>query len=139
MTNPRSLLKRARVVERVRHAEQLRATRQVGDAELVRCKFERLADRTANLCRAYSQLDGADDAASLGRAIAFATHLVGLSRTTRDEAERARATADLRLDELATANRWLERASENHRAARLAVGAPQQDFAVRKRIGTLLE
>ena len=141
MTSDKSRLRRAQLIERVRSAEQRKAATEAHRAEAVRVKLEQLSERTRSLAQLYVMRDTAEDAAELRGAAILGAHLRELGHKATLQANEARREADMRLAELAVADRRLQRAEESrrelHRATleRLAKleGAPQ------RKTGTHLE
>lgn len=108
-------LRRARLIERVRSAEQRQAASQAYQAEAVRLKLEQLSERTRSLAQLYALRDTAEDAADLRGAAILGTHLRELGQTATRQAHEARREADDRLADLAAAERRLQRAGESRR------------------------
>lgn len=115
MTSDKSRLRRARLIERVRSAEQRKAASEAWRAEAVRLKLEQLSERTRSLAQLYALRDNAGDAADLRGATILGAHLRQLGQTAARQADEARREADDRLADLAVADRRLERAEESRR------------------------
>ncbi|HWK41972.1 MAG TPA: hypothetical protein VNR60_08570 [Croceibacterium sp.] len=115
MTADKSRLRRARLIERVRSAEQRKAASEAYRAEAVRQKLEQLSERTRSLAQLYTLRDTAGDAAELRGASILGAHLRELGHTAERQATDARREADDRLADLAAAERRLQRAGENRR------------------------
>ena len=113
MTSDKSRLRRARLIERVRSAEQRKAASEAYRAEAVRAKLEQLSERTRSLAQLYAMRDTAEDAAELRGAAILGAHLRELGHTAKRQADVARREADVRLAELAVADRRLQRAEES--------------------------
>lgn len=141
MTSDKARLRRARLIERVRSAEQRKAATEAHRAEAVRQKLEQLSERTRSLAQLYTLRDTAEDAAELRGAAILGAHLRELGHTAARQAGEARREADLRLAELAVADRRLQRAEEGRRdlhRAMLDRLARLEDAPARK-TGTHLE
>lgn len=115
MTSEKSRLRRARLIERVRSAEQRKAASEAYRAEAVRQKLEQLSERTRSLAQLYALRDNAGDAADLRGATILGAHLRQLGHTAARQADQARREADDRLADLAAADRRLQRAEESRR------------------------
>ena len=141
MTGDKSRLRRARLIERVRSAEQRKAATEAYRAEAVRVKLEQLSERTRSLAQLYTLRDTAEDAAELRGAAILGAHLRELGHKAARQANEARREADVRLAELAVAGRRLQRAEESRRELHRAMldqlakleGAPE------RKTGTHLE
>jgi hypothetical protein len=121
MTSDKARLRRARLIERVRSAEQRKAAGEAFRAEAVRKKLEQLSERTRTLAQVYGMRDHAQDAAELRSASILAKHLNDLGNTAARQADQARREADERLAELAAAERRRQRAEEGRRELHRAV------------------
>jgi hypothetical protein len=115
MTSDKTRLRRARLIERVRSAEQRKAASDAYQAEAIRLKLEQLSERTHSLAQLYALRDTAEDAADLRGAAILGAHLRELGRTASRQANEARREADDRLADLAAAERRLQRAGESRR------------------------
>jgi len=115
MSSDKARLKRARLIERVRSAEQRQAATEAWHAEAVRLKLEQLSERTRSLAQLYTLRDTAQDAADLRGAAILGSHLRDLGRTATRQADEARRDADNKLATLAAADRRLQRAEESRR------------------------
>jgi|SRR5690606_15820260 replicative DNA helicase len=115
MTPDKTRLRRARLIERVRSAEQRKAATEAYRAEAVRLKLEQLSERTRSLAQLYTLRDTAADAAELRGAAILGAHLRDLGHTAERQATEARREADGKLADLAAAERRLQRAGESRR------------------------
>ncbi|USA39725.1 hypothetical protein [Pelagerythrobacter marinus] len=141
MTSDAARLRRARLIERMRCAEQRQAAAEAHRAEAVRQKLEQLSDRTRTLAQVYALRDGARDGADLRSASVLGSHLNELGATAARQAADARRTADDRLAQLAVADRRLQRAEEGRRDLARAIGekAARDDVPRARKTGTHLE
>ena len=110
MTSDPARLRRARLLERVRMAEQRKAAAEAHRAELVRQKLEQLSERTRTLAQVYALRDCSTDGADLRGATLLGARLHDLGRTAERQADDARRLADDRLADFAIADRRLRRA-----------------------------
>ena len=115
MTSDKSRLRRARLIERMRTAEQRQAAAEAHRAEAVRAKLEQLSARTRTLAQVYALRDTSRDGADLRSASVLGTHLHDLGATAARQAADARREADDRLADLAVAERRLQKAEEGRR------------------------
>lgn len=115
MTSDTSRLRRARLIERLRSAEQRQAAAEAHRAEAVRQKLEQLSERTRTLAQVYALRDTSRDGADLRSATVLGSHLRDLGATAAKQAEHARREADERLADLAVAERRLQKAEEGRR------------------------
>jgi hypothetical protein len=115
LSSHKARLRRARLIERVRSAEQRKAASDAYQAEAIRLKLEQLSERTRSLAQLYALRDTAEDAADLRGAAILGSHLRQLGHTASRQANEARREADNRLAELAAAERRLQRAGESRR------------------------
>ena len=115
MTSDKSRLRRARLIERMRTAEQRQAASEAHRAEAVRAKLEQLSARTRTLAQVYALRDTSRDGADLRSASVLGTHLHYLGATAARQAADARREADDRLADLAVAERRLQKAEEGRR------------------------
>lgn len=115
MTVDKARLRRARLIERVRSAEQRQAAGEVFRAEAVRKKLEQLSERTRSLAQVYALRDKAADGADLRSAAILSGHLRVLGDTAARQAGQARQEADSKLVDLAAAERRRQRAEESRR------------------------
>jgi hypothetical protein len=115
MTVDKARLRRARLIERVRSAEQRQAAGEAFRAEAVRKKLEQLSERTRSLAQVYALRDKATDGADLRSAAILSGHLRVLGDTAARQAGQARQEADSKLFDLATAERRRQRAEETRR------------------------
>ena len=116
MTSDKARLRRARLIERVRSAEQRKAAADAFQAEAVRLKLEQLSERTRSLAQLYALRDKSQDGTDLRSASILGTHLRQLGNTAELQADHARREADVRLADLAAAERRRQRAEEGRRA-----------------------
>ncbi len=115
MTVDKARLRRARLIERVRSAEQRQAAGEAFRAEAVRRKLEQLSERTHSLAQVYAFRDKAEDGADLRSATILSGHLRVLGDTAARQAGQARKDADGKLLDLAAAERRRQRAEEARR------------------------
>jgi hydroxymethylglutaryl-CoA reductase len=115
MTVDKARLRRARMIERVRSAEQRQAAGEAFRAEAVRKKLEQLSERTRSLAQVYALRDKAIDGADLRGAAILSGHLRVLGDTAARQAGQARQEADSKLFDLAAAERRRQRAEEARR------------------------
>ncbi len=141
MTSDPARLRRARLLERVRAAEQRQAAAEAQRAETVRQKLEQLSERTRTLAQVYALRDGARDGADLRGATLLGSRLHDLGRTAALQADDARREADSRLADFAVADRRLRRAEEGHRdlARDIAERAAKREVPLTRKTGTHLE
>lgn len=141
MSSDRLRLRRARLIERVRTAEQRMAAGEAWRAEAVRLKLEQLSERTRSLAQLYALRDNAGDAADLRGATILGAHLRQLGHTAARQADEARREADDRLAELAVADRRLQRAGESRRELHKAMleRATRVENTPPRKTGTHLE
>ena len=141
MTGDKSRLRRARLIERVRSAEQRKAATEAYRAEAVRVKLEQLSERTRSLAQLYTLRDTAEDAAELRGAAILGAHLRELGHKAARQASEARREADVRLAELAVADRRLQRAEEGRRELHRAMldRLAKLESAPERKTGTHLE
>jgi hydroxymethylglutaryl-CoA reductase len=115
MTVDKARLRRAKLIERVRSAEQRAAAGEAFRAEAVRRKLEQLSERTRSLAQVYALRDKAKDGADLRGAAVLSGHLRLLGNTAARQAGQARQEADSKLFDLAAAERRRLRAQEARR------------------------
>lgn len=134
-------LSRARLIERVRSAEQRKAAGEAFHAEAVRHKLEQLSERTRSLAQLYALRDKSEHGADLRSASVLGTHLRELGATAQRQAEQARIEADGKLADLAAAERRRLRAEESRRALHKALQdqAGKGEAAPARKSGTHLE
>lgn len=141
MTNDKSRLRRARLIERMRSAEHRQAASEAHRAEAVRQKLEQLSERTRTLAQIYALRNNSRDGADLRSATLLGSHLHGLGATASRQAADARREADQRLADLAAADRKLQKAEEGHRdlARSIVDRAEKQEPVAPRKFGTHLE
>jgi hypothetical protein len=141
MTNDKSRLRRARLIERMRSAEHRQAASEAHRAEAVRQKLEQLSERTRTLAQIYALRDTSRDGADLRSATLLGSHLHDLGATASQQAADARREADQRLADLAAADRRLQKAEEGRRdlARSIVVRAEKQEPVPPRKFGTDLE
>ena len=141
MTSDKSRLRRARLIERMRTAEQRQAAAEAHRAEAVRAKLEQLSARTRTLAQVYALRDTSRDGADLRSASVLGTHLHDLGATASRQAADARREADDRLADLAVAERRLQKAEEGRRdlARSILERAHGAEPATGRKTGTHLE
>ncbi|WP_338447365.1 hypothetical protein V5F89_06175 [Pelagerythrobacter marensis] len=115
MSSDAARLRRARLIERMRSAEQRQAAAEAHRAEAVRQKLEQLSARTRTLAELYTLRDTSRDGADLRSASVLGSHLRDLGATAARQAADARREADDRLADLAVADRRLQHAEEGRR------------------------
>ena len=128
MASDRERLRRARLIERVRSAEQRKAAGDAFRAEAVRHKLEQLSERTRSLGQLYAFRDSAQDGADLRAASIVGGHLRELGHAAARQADQAREEADRKLADLASAERKRHRAEESRRELHRSVpgGSPAE-------------
>lgn len=117
MTPDKARLKRVRLIERIRAVEQRKAASDAFQAEAVRQRLERLSEKTRSLAQLYSLRDHAADGAELASAAVMGAQLRQLGRTADAQAAQAKADADAKLMQLASAERRHKRATEQRQDA----------------------
>lgn len=141
MNSDKARLRRARLIERVRSAEQRKAALDAFEAEAVRRKLEQLSERTRSLAQLYALRDKSEDGTDLRSASVLGNHLRDLGRTAAQQADHARRDADGKLADLAAAERRRQRAEEGrrvlHRSVLEQVG--RHDGVPVRKTGTHLE
>lgn len=141
MSSDKARLRRARLIERVRSAEQRKAALDAFQAEAVRLKLEQLSERTRSLAQLYALRDKSQDGADLRSASVLGSHLRELGKTAAQQATHARLEADGKLADLAAAERRRQRAEEGrkvlHRSVLEQIGRP--DGVPMRKTGTALE
>lgn len=141
MTSDPARLRRARLIERMRVAEQRQAAAEAHQAEAIRQKLEQLSARTRTLAQVYALRDGASDGADLRGATLLGARLHDLGRTAARQADDARRQADIKLADFAVADRRLRMAEDGRRdlARNIAERAAKRELPLRGKIGTHLE
>ncbi|AKM06223.1 hypothetical protein [Pelagerythrobacter marensis] len=141
MSSDAARLRRARLIERMRCAEQRQAAAEAHRAEAVRQKLEQLSARTRTLAELYALRDTSRDGADLRSATVLGAHLNDLGAAAARQAADARREADHRLADLAVADRRLQRAEEGHRdlAREIDEKANQHETLPMRKTGTHLE
>lgn len=141
MTSDKARLRRARLIERMRSTEQRQAATEAHRAEAARQKLEQLSERTRALAQLYALRDTSRDGADLRAASLLGSHLHDLGATAARQAADARREADVRLADLAAADRRLQKAGEGRRdlAHAIAERAEKQEAVAARKFGTLLE
>ena len=141
MASDQARLRRARLIERVRSAEQRKAALDAFQAEAVRLKLQQLSERTRSLAQLYALRDKSQDGADLRSSSVLGSHLRDLGRTAAQQADQARQQADGRLADLAAAERRRQRAEEGRRALHRSLldQAGRHDSVPQRKTGTHLE
>lgn len=141
MASDQARLRRARLIERVRSAEQRKAALDAFQAEAVRLKLQQLSERTRSLAQLYALRDKSQDGADLRSSSVLGSHLRDLGRTAAQQADQARQQADGRLADLAAAERRRQRAEEGRRALHRSLldQAGRHDSVPVRKTGTHLE
>ena len=141
MKAERAKLARLRRLEAIRAVAKRTAAGEAAKAEGTLAQLKLLAERTRLLAADYARRDEAADGAGLGRNGQFAGALQQLHASTAGDADKARALADARLAELASAER--RRAAVEDRAdsqaRRIATRDEAPALAPRRKLGTELE
>jgi len=141
MKAERAKLKRLQRLEKVRAIAKQSAVTEAARAESTLTQLQMLAERTGQLAADYAARTDAEDGAALGRIGRFAGSLQGLRAATEADVSRARAIADERQSQLATAER--RRAAVEDRAeAQARQLAARRHYAVlagRRGFGTKLD
>ncbi|HZU64401.1 MAG TPA: hypothetical protein VFF98_12020 [Novosphingobium sp.] len=134
-------LARLHRLERLRAIAKQAAASEAARAEATLSQLALLAERTGQLAADYAARTDAEDGAALGRIGRFAGSLQGLRAATEADVSRARAIADERQSQLATAER--RRAAVEDRAeAQARQLAARRHYAVlagRRGFGTKLD
>ncbi|MGC1269994.1 MAG: hypothetical protein WA842_05280, partial [Croceibacterium sp.] len=141
MTEDKRRLKRLRLIERVRSVEQRQAADAAHQAQAVRQRLEQLSEKTRSLAQLYALRDHAGDAAELRSAAVMGVQLRQLGRTADAQAGQARAEAESRMRDLASAERRRQRAEDQRRDAHRALLERllrPENTPVRK-VGTVVE
>lgn len=141
MTEDKRRLKRLRLIERVRSVEQRQAADAAHQAQAVRQRLEQLSEKTRSLAQLYALRDHAGDAAELRSAAVMGVQLRQLGRTADAQAGQARAEAESRMRDLASAERRRQRAEDQRREAHRALLERllrPENTPVRK-VGTVVE
>lgn len=141
MTSDRTLLRRARLIERVRSVEQRKAAGEAFRAEAVRKKLEQLSERTRSLAQVYSLRDTSELADDLRSATILGSHLRELGQTAERQADQARQESEARLAELMSAERKRQRAEDSRRQLAQSVLDQQAkpETVPQRKTGTHLE
>lgn len=134
-------LARLRRLERVRGLAKQQAAQQAATAESALAHLKSLAERTRAMGEVYRDHAGLVDGQALRQRMQFTLGLAGITATTHRDAMSAQALADLRQQELATAERRRAavetRAQDGERA--LAQRQSNPASAARRQLGTGLE
>ncbi len=134
-------LDRLRRLERVREVAKQAAALEAAEAESTLRQLHNLSERTRLMAADYASRREVPDGASLIHLGRFVNGLQALSRSTENDAVRARSIADARLNQLAESER--KRAAIQERAdlqARMIAKAAQPaSLGSRKAIGTDLD
>jgi hypothetical protein len=112
----RTRLKRLQRLEKVRDIAKQAAVAEAARAESTLAQLNALAERTQRLAASYAQRSDATDAAALRQLTRFAVGLQKIAGNTVGDANIARANADKKLAELASAE--MSRAAVEDRALR---------------------
>lgn len=141
MTEDKRRLKRLRLIERVRSVEQRQAADAAHQAQAVRQRLEQLSAKTRSLAQLYALRDHAGDAAELRSAAVMGVQLRQLGRTADAQAGHARAEAEARMRDLASAERRRQRAEDQRRDAHkvLLERLLRPEGTPVRKIGTVIE
>lgn len=141
MKDDRSTLRRAKLIERVRRIDRQRAAADAFTAETKRARLAGISERTFLLGQAYAGREAIGDGAELRGVVALSAQLHSLGVTAARQADHARREADLKLADLASADRRHKRADEERRglANRLNERAMRHEPPVTRPSGTDLE
>ncbi|HWU02990.1 MAG TPA: hypothetical protein VN222_09660 [Novosphingobium sp.] len=138
MKAERAKLKRLQRLEKVRAIAKQSAVTEAARAESTLTQLQMLAERTGRLAADYANRTDVADGADLLRLSRFTGGLQGIHATTLADADRARAIADRRQQELAAAERRRaaveERAQEQ--ARQIAAKVQYTPLTARKGFGT---
>lgn len=141
MSAERQRLARMRRLERLREIAKRAAAAEAAAAEGTLAQLEALAARTRAMAGSYAVQCQASDGAALRQLLSFSAGLHGISQNTTSDAARARIAADVKMAELAQAER--RRAATGSRAdeqaRRMAKAALAPSSAARTGLGTHLE
>lgn len=138
--DPKRLIRLQRL-EKVRAIAKQQAAREAAAAESTLAQLLALAERTGRMAEDYAARRDAPDGAALRQMAGFRAGLEGVSQGTRQDAEKARDHADVRLRELAEAERRRQAAEDRALAESRALAASTQQppLGGRKTLGTVLE
>lgn len=136
----RKLLRLERL-ERVRAITKQAAAAEAAQAEGTLSQLLALAQRTRGLAADYAVQDGIADAETLRRVIDFAGGLQNIAARTTGDADTARAFADGKLADLATAERRRAAVQEHieRQAALIFKAGETPALGTRKALGTGLD
>ena len=137
----RKRLVRLQRLEKVRAVARRQAAVEAATAEGTLAQLLALAERTGRMAQDYASRRDAPDGHALSQLSRFRAGLEGVSHDTRGDAEKARRQADLRLRELAEAERRRQAAEDRASAEAKALSAAGQPppLGSRKAPGTGLE
>jgi len=141
MTPERKRISRLTRLERIRAITKQKLAADAADAERVLAQLNALTERTRELASEYGSRRDPADGFALAQLSGFAAGLCEIVRASGDEASSARGHADLKMSELAVAER--RRAAVEQRLNRahrlLEMHEEPAPSAQRRRIGTELE
>jgi hypothetical protein len=134
-------LLRLQRLETVRAMAKRTAAREAAEAESTLKQLETLAARTGRMIADYSARTDASNGEQLRQLSSFREGLNGVSRTTQSDAGRARTHADLKLAQLAEAERRRQAVEDRAKseAQTLAQKNQQPPLGARRGFGTPLE
>lgn len=137
----RAKLARLQRLEQVRAIAKQAAAAESARAEGTLAQLEALAARTGRMFDDYAARRDVPDGQALQQLTRFREGLAGVSRSTLADTERARQLADLKLAQLAEAERRRQAVEDRARgeAQSLAAKAQQPVLSGRRPTGTPLE
>ena len=145
MTPEQTKLKRLLRLEKLRAIDKQAAASEAARAEDMLAQLQALATRASDLAADYATRRNVSDGGQLRQLAGFSAGLHGISATTQTDVERARAIADRRQSDLATAERRraavADRATEQARAiaAKAQYAAQDRTTTARRETGTAFE
>jgi hypothetical protein len=136
MTADEQRIKRLRRLERVRAIAKRTIAAETAQAEGTLAQLQALSERTRQLADDYAARDDALDGHSLRQGSHFASGLYRIAASTGADVSTARAHADRKLTELATAERKRAAVEERARSEESALQkrAQQPAMGSRKRV-----
>lgn len=137
----RKRLARLQRLEQVRAIARQAAAVEAAEAEGTLAQLLALADRTGQLAADYANRHNIADGGALRQLAGFRAGLDGISTGTRADADRARVQADLKLRQLAEAERRRQAVEDRATAEKRALSGQQQvqPLTGRRALGTGLE
>ena len=136
----RKRLARLQRLEKVRAVARQQAAVEAAQAEGTLAQLLALAERTGRMATEYAGRRDATDGHALRQLTGFRAGLEGVSQGTLSDAEKARGHADLRLQQLAEAERRRQAAEDraDAEAKALAAAGQQAPLGSRKSLGKAL-